>query len=106
VDAPWSATWDTDNTKAASRNSIYDWGHTFDTDDNGLPDRLDMADGITKVTSNVISPATAGTDYANLAFKTVSVSGQSDVVADSAGDTLTLYQAAQDRLRPRRGQTP
>lgn len=36
------------------------------------------------------APLTAGTDYANLAFKTVAVSGQSDVVADSAADTLTL----------------
>lgn len=37
-----------------------------------------------------LANATGGTDYADLAFKTISVAGQSDVVADSAADTLTL----------------
>lgn len=44
------------------------------------------------VTGSVSTPATAvaGTDYADSSFKTIAVSGQSDVVADSAADTLTL----------------
>lgn len=46
--------------------------------------------GLIKGNGTAISAATAGTDYADLAFKTISVSGQSDVVADSAADTLTL----------------
>lgn len=46
--------------------------------------------GILKGNGTAISAATAGTDYTALAFKTISVSGQSDVVADSAADTLTL----------------
>ncbi len=46
--------------------------------------------GILKGTSGVISAAVADTDYTANAFKTISVSGQSDVVADSAADTLTL----------------
>jgi hypothetical protein len=41
-------------------------------------------------TSGTLGTASAGTDYTNLAFKTIAVSGQSDVVADSAADTLTL----------------
>ena len=45
---------------------------------------------VTKLTAGVPSAATAGTDYTNLAYKTIAVSGQSDVVADSAADTLTL----------------
>lgn len=51
-----------------------------------------LATGILKntTTTGVPSIATAGTDYADLAFKTFAVSGQSDVVADSAADTLTL----------------
>src|SRR5215813_13027822 len=42
------------------------------------------------VSGSVSTPATAvaGTDYTNLAFKTISVSGQSDVIADTAADTL------------------
>lgn len=46
--------------------------------------------GILKGNGTAISAATAGTDYTALAFKTIAVSGQSDVVADSAADTLTL----------------
>src|SRR5690242_12151437 len=45
---------------------------------------------VAKLTAGVPSAATAGTDYTALAFKTIAVSGQSDVVADSAADTLTL----------------
>ncbi len=37
-----------------------------------------------------ITNATAGTDYTALAFKTIQVATQSDIVADSAADTLTL----------------
>lgn len=46
--------------------------------------------GLLKGNGTAISAATAGTDYTALAFKTISVSGQSDVVADTAADTLTL----------------
>ncbi len=46
--------------------------------------------GILKGDGTAISAASASTDYAALAFKTISVSGQSDVVADSPIDTLTL----------------
>lgn len=46
--------------------------------------------GLLKAASGVLSAATADTDYTANAFKTISVSGQSDVVADSAADTLTL----------------
>lgn len=46
--------------------------------------------GILKAASGVLSAATADADYTANSFKTISVSGQSDVVADSAADTLTL----------------
>lgn len=46
--------------------------------------------GLVKGNGTAISAASAGTDYTNLAFKTWSVSGQSDVVADSAEDTMTF----------------
>ena len=46
--------------------------------------------GLLKGNGTAISAATAGTDYTNLAFKTYSVSGQSDIVAASAEDTFTF----------------
>lgn len=46
--------------------------------------------GILKASGGALSAASAGVDYANLTFKTLSVSGQSDIVADSAADTLTV----------------
>ncbi len=53
-----------------------------------------LTDGILKqtVTAAVATPAIAlaGTDYTDAAFKTIAVSGQSDVVADSPADLLTL----------------
>lgn len=50
--------------------------------------------GILKGNGTAISAASAGTDYADASFKTIAVSGQSDVVADSAADTLTLAAGA------------
>lgn len=46
--------------------------------------------GLIKGDGTAISAASAATDYAAVAFKTIAVSGQSDVVADSPVDTLTL----------------
>lgn len=46
--------------------------------------------GVLKGNGTAISAAVAGTDYTDAAFKTISVSGQSDVVADTPADTLTL----------------
>ncbi len=45
---------------------------------------------VVKSTTGTLSAATAGTDYTALAFKTIAVSGQSDIVADSAADLLTV----------------
>lgn len=46
--------------------------------------------GIVKGNGTALSAATAGTDYTALAFKTIAVSGQSDIVADGPADTLTV----------------
>ncbi len=63
----------------------------------GLVNQFDLGlltDGILKqtVAAGVSTPAiaVAGTDYTALAFKTIAVATQSDVVADSPADTLTL----------------
>lgn len=46
--------------------------------------------GLIKGDGTALLLAVAGTDYTSLAFKTIAVSGQSDVVADTPEDTLTL----------------
>jgi len=50
--------------------------------------------GLVKGNGTAMSAAVAGTDYTNEAFKTISVSGQSDIVADGPADTLTLAAGA------------
>jgi hypothetical protein len=45
---------------------------------------------VVKSASGTLSAATGGTDYTDLAFKTIVVSGQSDIVADGPADTLTI----------------
>ncbi len=65
--------------------------------ESGLSNEVNLGaltTGILKhsVSGSISTPATAtaGTDYTDNAFKTISVSGQSDIVADSASDTLTV----------------
>lgn len=52
--------------------------------------RSTLTGGILKSISGIPAIATADSDYTANAFKTISVSGQSDIVADSAADTLTI----------------
>ena len=63
-DTAFAASWNGVTTIAPSKNVVYDWGHLFDTDDDGKVNVLDMAAGIVKTDSGgVVSIATAGTDY-------------------------------------------
>ena len=89
--AAFSSAWDGVIATGPTQNAVYDWGHIFDTDDDGKVNVLDLAAGIVKTDVNgVVSVATADTDYTANAFKNILVSGQSNVVADTAADTLTL----------------
>lgn len=65
-DTAWSgSTFNSVGTIAPSKNVLYDLWHLMDTDDDGLPDKLDLGTaGLVKTTSGgVISTATAETDY-------------------------------------------
>jgi len=62
-----------------------------------LPNATDLGSlttGLLKSTVSLavstISIAVAGVDYSAFAFKTIQVSGQSDIVADDPADTLTI----------------
>jgi len=63
-DTAFAASYDSVTGVAPSKNAFYDWAHTFDTDDDGKPNVLDIGAGVPKTDSNgVVSVATAGTDY-------------------------------------------
>ena len=92
-DTAFASSWNGVTTTAPSKNAVHDWGVTFDTDYDGLPDKVDVSGpAILKVTdaAGTLAAATADTDYTGSAFKNVKVTGQSDVVADSPADNLTL----------------
>ncbi len=64
-DTAFGSGWDAVTTTAPSKNAIYDWAHTFDTDNDGKVNVLDTTAGLVKTDANgVASIATAGTDYA------------------------------------------
>jgi hypothetical protein len=45
-DTAFASSWDTVTTTAPSKNAVYDWAHTFDTDDDGKVNVLDQTAGI------------------------------------------------------------
>jgi hypothetical protein len=47
-DTAFGSSWNGVTTIAPSKNAIYDWAHTFDTDDNGKVNVLDIGAGIVK----------------------------------------------------------
>src|SRR4030095_5844936 len=63
-DTAFASSWNGVTTIAPSKNAVYDWGHTFDTNDNGKVNVLDLGAGIPKTNSSgLLSLAVAGTDY-------------------------------------------
>jgi hypothetical protein len=62
--AAFSSAWSGETGNAPSRNTLYNYLHTFDTDDDGKVNVLDIGAGIVKTdSSGIVSVATAGTDY-------------------------------------------
>lgn len=63
-DTAFGSSWNANATDAPSKNAVYDWAHTFDTDDDGKVNVLDMGAGIVKTDAGgAVSAASAGTDY-------------------------------------------
>lgn len=78
-----------------------DGSYVVTADVPGLPNEFNLGlltSGLLKqtVVGATATPAIAiaGTDYTSLAFKTIQVATQSDVVADGASDTLTFAAGA------------
>ena len=63
-DVAFASSWNGVTSATPSKNTVYDWAHTFDTDDDGKVNVLDMGAGLVKTDSGgVVSAASAGTDY-------------------------------------------
>lgn len=59
-DTAFASSWNAVTGIGPSKNAVYDWAHTFDTDDDGLPNNLDAVSGagsgiIAVDASNVLS---------------------------------------------------
>jgi hypothetical protein len=63
IDTAFGSGWNADTTHSPSANTLYDWGHVFDTDDDGKVNVLDVGAGITKTDSNGVVSAAARSDY-------------------------------------------
>lgn len=64
-DTAFASSWNAVTTQAPSKNAVYDWGHTFDTDDNGKVNVLDLSSygAVMTNSSGVVSnvaPSTSG----------------------------------------------
>lgn len=67
VNEVYGSGWNAD-TATPEKDDIYDWGHIFDTDDDGKVNVVDLSSvGLVKTdASGVLSVATSGTDYSNI----------------------------------------
>lgn len=63
-DTAFASSWNGATTTAPSQNAVYDWGHTFDTNDNGKVNVLDLstAGAVQTDASGVVSSVAPGTD--------------------------------------------
>jgi hypothetical protein len=84
------------DTEGLTRNDAYDYLHIADTDDDGLPNKVDVGDGLIKVTSNVLGVATAGADYEASTPATKIMTGDTTISASDllAAKYLSNYGAS------------
>lgn len=104
-DTAFASSWNAVTTTAPSKNAVYDWGHTFDTDDDGKVNVLDQGPGIanTDLNGTLQSPlaipggSLVGTTATQaLSNKTLTLTAGSSSVAPltaTAGTNLTTPAA-------------
>lgn len=88
-DTAFGSSWNGVTTIAPSKNAVYDWAHTFDTDDDGKVNVLDQDVGIPITDLNGVLQ-TPITTSAGLASALADESG-SGVVVYSTGGSLTNF---------------
>ena len=63
-DTAWASSWNGVTTNAPTKNAVYDWGHTFDADDDGKVDVLDIASaGLVQVSAAGVPSQLSYTTY-------------------------------------------
>lgn len=68
-DTAFASSWDGVTTTSPSKNAIYDWAHTFDTDDDGKVNVLDTGAGFVQTdSSGVASASFNGSGLTNLSY--------------------------------------
>lgn len=77
----FAASWDGVSSNAPSKNATYDWGHTFDTDDDGKVNVLDIGAGAVITDSGGVVSA-------------VSTTGSGNVMRTRTGVARTISMAA------------
>lgn len=89
-DTAFASSWDGVTATAPSKNVVYDWGHTFDTDDDGKVNVVDIGGGLLKTDiAGVLSLAVLNTDYGQPA---------SDVAFASTWDTLVAIPPSKNAV--------
>lgn len=88
-DTAFASSWNGVTTIAATKNAVYDWGHIFDTDDDGKVNVLDLGAGIPSTdSSGVLALAKADVlDAPNFAAD----AGASDTYAATLSPAITGY---------------
>jgi hypothetical protein len=88
-DTAYASSWDSKTTQAASKNAIYDWGHTFDTDDDGKVNVLDQGVGIAITDSSGVlqTPITTSALLAS-------------AISDETGTSLLVYNTSPALVSP------
>lgn len=79
------------DTGGLARNDAYDYVHLFDTDDDGLPNKVDLSSaGIVKTDADgVLAVATAGTDYMTTTNLATGSTDNAVLRADGTGGKTT-----------------
>lgn len=101
-DTAFASSWNGVTTVAPSKNSVYDWAHIGDTDDDGKPDVLDLGTaGLVRSTSGgVISSAELSGDVVTAGSNVATIQANSVALA---ADTTGNYVASVATTAPLTG---
>lgn len=96
-DVAAASSWNGVTTVSPSKNAIYDYFHTFDTDDDGLPDKLDLnAAGFVRTTAAGVISSTEISGDATTSGSGVLTLSASGVTATTYGDSTHVGQFTVD----------
>lgn len=99
VNETYGVGWDSD-TATPEKDDVYDWGHVFDTDDDGKVNVLDLVDGIVTTnasgivsTTSVILPINGGIGFSGVTDDTIILANGSNWVSTAVNECSGANQA-------------